>query len=301
MTKDFLINIDSGSIGDTILAMPYIEKYRKDNNIEKILVLGNEAYNFLFKKTLPNIKIISNKGNIEEKIFIHHGNQKKPLQTYVANQLGYENPEYIRPVIDKPENEKRYIKNKYITLNVHSTAQLKYWNAPGDKLKTQYEATNWNILSKKLRKKGITPVVLEPHELFGKPGSFNGLPDKAVKKIGLNLQTAIEYIYQAEFHIGLSSGQSWIAHALGKPLVMISNFTEDWSEIDLNAKDYIRIVNKNVCHGCCHKYKFDDLDWYWCPLHKGTDREFECHKSITPDMVMDKIRPWLEGIKKARN
>jgi hypothetical protein len=34
-------------------------------------------------------------------------------------------------------------------------------------------------------------------------------------------------------------------------------------------------------------------DWYWCPEHKGTERQFECHKSITPEMVLENIKHWL--------
>ena len=77
----------------------------------------------------------------------------------------------------------------------------------------------------------------------------------------------------------------------------ISNFTEDWNEFDLSLDDYIRITNKSVCHGCWNKvnidHSFDKNDWYWCPLHKNTERQFECHKSITPEIVLEKIKHWL--------
>ena len=78
---------------------------------------------------------------------------------------------------------------------------------------------------------------------------------------------------------------------------MISNFTEDWNEFDLSLDDYIRITNKSVCHGCWNKinveYSFIKNDWYWCPLHKDTERQFECHKSITVNDVVGKIKDWL--------
>ena len=35
-------------------------------------------------------------------------------------------------------------------------------------------------------------------------------------KIGLNLEDTINDIYHSEFFIGLSSGLSWLAHAMGK-------------------------------------------------------------------------------------
>ena len=85
---------------------------------------------------------------------------------------------------------------------------------------------------------------------------------------------------------------------MNKKVAMIANFTEDWNEFDLSCDDYKRITNKSVCHGCWNKinidYKFDPSDWYWCPKHKGTPRQFECHTSITPSMVFDEIKDWFE-------
>ena len=90
---------------------------------------------------------------------------------------------------------------------------------------------------------------------------------------------------------------AWLAHALGKKVAMISNFSEDWTEFDLSSEDYVRITNKSVCHGCWNKinvdYTFNTSDWYWCPLHKDTDRQFECHTSITTNDVIDKIKHWI--------
>ena len=107
----------------------------------------------------------------------------------------------------------------------------------------------------------------------------------------------VNYLLHSEFFIGLSSGLSWLAHALGKKVVMISNFTEDWTEFDLSLPDYIRITNKSVCHGCWNKvnidHTFNTSDWYWCPKHQNTNRQFECHTSITPQMVMDQIQHFL--------
>jgi hypothetical protein len=41
-------------------------------------------------------------------------------------------------------------------------------------------------------------------------------------------------------------------------------------------------------------FKFDKGDWNWCPEHKGTPRQFECHKSITPEMVINQIKPLIK-------
>jgi autotransporter strand-loop-strand O-heptosyltransferase len=102
----------------------------------------------------------------------------------------------------------------------------------------------------------------------------------------------MDVIHHSEFFIGLSSGLSWLAWALNKKVVMISNFTDDNHEFEC-----IRITNKSVCHGCWNKpeYKFDKGDWNWCPVHKGTDRQFECHTSITAEQVIDQIKHLIPG------
>ena len=41
------------------------------------------------------------------------------------------------------------------------------------------------------------------------------------------------------------------------------------------------------------EHTFDKIDWYWCPLHKNTDRQFECHKSISVNDVVEQINKWL--------
>jgi len=54
----------------------------------------------------------------------------------------------------------------------------------------------------------------------------------------------------------------------------------------------IRPYNKNVCTGCWNNknFKFDKGDWSWCPVHKGSDRMFECQKTITAEMVIEEIK-----------
>jgi hypothetical protein len=105
------------------------------------------------------------------------------------------------------------------------------------------------------------------------------------------MNSTIERIEQSAFFIGLSSGLSWLAWALNKEVIMISNFTDKHHEFTCH-----RPVNTNVCHGCWNdpQYTFDKGDWNWCPVHKGTDRQFECQKSITPNMVIDEIKKLLK-------
>jgi autotransporter strand-loop-strand O-heptosyltransferase len=293
--KTVLIHLLSNSIGDTIASTPYVSEYQKRHNVNVIFNI-NEPFIFLLNEVYENIQFISRNNIVEydEKISIDYVFNKS-IQSGYAEQLGFENPPYIRPVVSIPELL-RPIKNKYIALGVHSTCQVKYWNHPNG-LKSQGDATNWNELSSILRKRGYTPVTVEKDEMYGVPPFYNGIPSKSNKQVGKTILEAANIINHSEFYIGLSSGMSWIAHALGKKVVMISNFTEDWNEFDLSLDDYIRITNKSVCHGCWNKinvdFEFNKDDWYWCPLHKDTERQFECHKSISVSDVMEKIEHWL--------
>ncbi len=291
-----LVKILSNSLGDNIAAMPVIEKYRSDKQIDVYVIIKPE-YVFLFENSYPDLKFISDKTNLiftEEKELEYDFTEN--IQYGYAKQLGYENWEYIRPkiILEKKERPKL---GKYVAISVHSTSQLKYWNHPLGR-EVQELSPNWTEICSRLRKKNLKPLILEKYETFGQSPYFNGLPKKSNSRINLSLEELVNYIDHCEFFMGLSSGNAWIAHALGKKVLMISNFTEDWNEFDLNCEDYIRVVNKNVCHGCWNKinidHKFNSSDWYWCPKFKGTSREFECHKSITPDMVWEKLEKWVD-------
>jgi autotransporter strand-loop-strand O-heptosyltransferase len=299
--RKILVFLESFSIGDTVAAIPYVDKFQEVNSEDEITISINDWLIPYFSTIYTNLKFIGkNTDYIFDKVIDLKYDYSKSIQQVYAEQLGFINAPYIRPKILIPGLQ-RPIKNKYVTIGIHSTSQLKYWNHPLGK-KSQPESPYWDELCGILRKNGYTPVVVEQHEMFGWAPYRNGLPSKANKKFGQSLSESMNYIYHSEFYIGLSSGMSWVAHAMGKPVAMISNFTEDWNEFDLLTPDYIRITNKDVCHGCWNlvkkEFEFDGDDWYWCPKHKGTDRQFECHTSITPEMVLNEIKEWLPAINK---
>lgn len=297
--KKCLIELSDGTagLGDILVTMPYIEKFRIEYEYEVYFMIKNHSLSSLLTNSFPNINIIPIGTELEfdKKIKLVHTDHSLPLQQIFAAQLGFLNAPYIRPIVDHIPSE-RPIKNKYVCISTHSTAQLKHWNHPNGKHDHQF-STNWNNLCKLLRKSGYTPVCIDYHQDFGVPPFYNFVPVQSVKRLGLSLLDVIKILNHCEFFIGLSSGLTWLAHSVGKPVCMISNFTEDWHEIDLSTDDYIRITNKNVCHGCWNlvgrELSFDYNDWYWCPKHKDTERQFECHKSITPEIVFEKLKKWI--------
>ena len=143
-----------------------------------------------------------------------------------------------------------------------------------------------------LRKRGLTPIVVERDELFGIDGNMNGLPKSAQKKIGMPFKDVLNYLQHCEFFIGLSSGLSWVAQALGKPTVIISNVTSKDNEF-INEST-LRIYDEKVCHGCIHKYPFNPGDWNWCPIYRNDENmRHICTKAITPNDVMEQIEKFF--------
>jgi autotransporter strand-loop-strand O-heptosyltransferase len=297
--KNFLIEFanDSTGLGDLIAMMPYVSKFGEVYNYQVIVMLKNKSFSSLFERAYPNLKFIGKGEEIDHDkgMSLKHDLYDMPLQKIFADQLGFKDAEYIRPKVSFDIKE-RPIKNKFVTFSIQSTFQMKYWNAEGN-INNQLISPNWVELCKFLRKKNLTPVCVDYHDNFGIPPLRNHIPSNCVNKTGLSVEDASNYIYHSEFFIGLSSGLSWLAHAMNKKVCMISNFTEDWHEFDLSSDDYIRITNKNVCHGCWNRmnidYKLNEIDWYSCPRHENTDRQFECHKAIKPIDVIEKINKWI--------
>jgi autotransporter strand-loop-strand O-heptosyltransferase len=101
-----------------------------------------------------------------------------------------------------------------------------------------------------------------------------------------SLKNLIYDMSTCEFFIGIGSGLSWLAWSIDLPVVLISGFSQKWTETKSNT---YRVINENVCHGCFNMCRLDAGDWNWCPMLKDTDRMFECTKKITSDMVINEI------------
>ena len=102
--------------------------------------------------------------------------------------------------------------------------------------------------------------------------SFNGFDD---------INVALDHVVSSRLFIGLSSGLSWLAWSYNIPVVMISGFTKEVNEFPC-----YRVLNPVGCSGCFNI--FQNIQSH-CPLFVNTIRENECHKKITPEMVIKKI------------
>ena len=280
--------LTTNALGDTIAFMPVVEKFAQSFIYPLYVGINNDLIP-LFQGIYGNIILVDKSSmDIDDKTLKIDYRFDKPIQHGYAEQFDMVDFKYIRPTINRSGKE-RPVKNKYITFSVHSTTQCKYWNHPDGRQK-QLTSDNWNDLSGMFRKMGITPVCVDKWDSFGVSPIFNHVPKKSLNVINRSLMDAINYIEHSEFYIGLSSGMSWVAHALGKPVCMIANFLNEHNEFELGINDYLRITDKSVCNDCWYTNTFDSGDWYWCPKHKNTDREFECHKAITPERVMHELK-----------
>ena len=275
--KKVFISFDSSSLGDTISWLPYCEEFRIKHNCE---VVVSTFKNFFFEKSYPNIKFVQ-PGSVVNNIhgmfkigWFYDNNLEPeypssiPLQKAITNILGLDFKEIQSNVYFEPKE--RPYNEKYICIATNSTAGCKLWNNPN----------GWTELVKHLKDLGYKIINI----------SKDG--DKLDGVINLkddSMLNTMNVIHHSEFVIGLSSGLSWLSWALNKHVVMISNFTESDHEFTINCT---RITNPLVCNGCWNNpmFKFDKGDWNWCPEHKNTERHFECHKSITSEMVINKIQ-----------
>jgi autotransporter strand-loop-strand O-heptosyltransferase len=193
-----------------------------------------------------------------------------PLGKIASDRLGTEYVEQ-RPQLAREFLIKSTAKKRSIVIATQSTAQAKYWNNP----------TGWQETIDWCNSKEISVY----------HASKEGSQLKGVKQLPEELALVAGAINEAELFIGISSGLSWFAWALGAKVIVISGFTDPYVEFE----SAIYINNHKVCHGCWGWDTFDKGDWNWCPLWKGTHRQFECTKTIGSDRVIAVINKELYG------
>ena len=265
-----LIAFESKSLGDTIAWIPYALEFQKKHNCH---VIVSTFHNHLFD--YPELEFVAPGASVDGlygmyRIGWFYNQDKEPLapntiklQEAATKILGLDFEE-IRPQMRYNPGNNKY--GKYVTIATNSTAGCKFWTREG-----------WQEVINYLSNKGYKIINVSKED-----NPF----DNCEKIDDTSMANTISVIHHSEFFIGLSSGLSWLAWALEKPVVMISNFTAEDHEFDC-----IRITNKSVCHGCWNKkeFTFDRGDWNWCPKHKNTPRQFECHRSISTDDVIIKL------------
>lgn len=278
---------DSTSLGDTLAWVPQVEKFRRERKCRVVLTT---FHNYLFEgmypeiiwnlpgSSLPNVDVFYNIGYFlgEERFnYIPVDPRTIPLGQVASEILGVPYEEE-RPNLPRVEGFYNPLEGKkYVCMASASTAGAKYW----------HNEEGWRRVISELKNMGYEVVNIQKE-----PNQWEGVVDLTGDK---PLLERAEFLRGAEFFIGLPSGLSWLSWAVSTPVVMISGFSDDYAEFQM---DCYRVSNKKVCNSCWNdpKHTFDKGDWWWCPQLKGTGRHFECTKTITPEMVMEKIHQLRE-------
>lgn len=285
--KRVYIAFDSKALGDTMAWIPYVDEFRKKHNCE---VICSTFMNELFVDQYPDIEFVkpgvavnnlyamyslglfyTENGEVnKQKNPVDPKNQ--PMQKMATDILGVQYEE-IRPKLKYKQLDRK----KQIAIGIHGTAQSKYWNNPN----------GWQDVVDWLNRKGYN-VKLISKEGDGYMG--NPHPKGIARLPAGSIQGVIDELAASEMFIGIGSGLSWLSWAMGVKTVLISGFSYDWAEM----RDCIRISPpKGKCEGCFNRLRLDAGDWNWCPDHKGTERQFECTKTITSEMVITELEKVL--------
>lgn len=274
--KKVYIAIDSKSLGDTIAWFPYAEEFRKKWDCKMVV---STFWNDLFKDQYPDIEFIK-PGTVVNNLYAMYsigwysmqecknpGNFLDiPMQQTASDILGLEY-KVIKPKITIPESSS--IEEKYVCIGMHSTCQAKYWN----------NRDGWQKVVDYLNDAGYKVYSISK-EADGYMGNY--LPKGVIDKAGdISIVDRIKCLAGAKFFIGIGSGLSWLAWAVGIPVVMISGFSSSITEFPAD----IRIESGSDCKNCFNRYRLDPSKWLWCP----DNNNFECTSSISPEYVIDKI------------
>jgi autotransporter strand-loop-strand O-heptosyltransferase len=283
-----LISLDSKSIGDTLGWTPYAVEFAKKHNCKVVLSTfhndwfkGLDAYrNIEFIEPGTGTACVAHyqigwfrdeKGGWKN--FNRHPRQCNviPMQATASDILGLEYKE-LNHGVSFPKKERPY-QQKYIVIGPNATAGCKEW-----------VYNYWVTLAKLLNQQGYLVISLTQNE---------HKMDGVINHYGHSMEDVANILYHAELFIGLGSGLSWLNWAIGKHTAMINGFAEPGHEF---TKKITRIFKENVCFPCWTNpnFSFDAGDWDWCPIWKGTDKQHICQKSITPQLVMSKIKSLLK-------
>jgi autotransporter strand-loop-strand O-heptosyltransferase len=290
--RDVLVQFPVGTLGDTMGWFPYAAKF-KDKHSCRLTCAMAPVLIPLFRDTYPDITFISHEDVRADKYYASYciglffddvdciwqptDFRMVGLHRTAGYILGVD-PTEESPRIALPD-ESRPIPEPYVCIAVQSTTQCKYWNNPA----------GWHEVVRFLREAGYRVMCIDQKSVHGIGLVWNHIPNGADDLTGDHpLAERARWLKHADFHIGLSSGLSWLAWATGVPVVLIGGFTHPTNEFQTPY----RVINWHACNSCWNdpKLRFDHKDFLWCPRHANTPRQFECTRLITPTQVIETIR-----------
>ncbi len=283
------IHYPGGTLGDTIGWFSFAERFQRKHNCQLVCFMHPNLSN-LFKDQYPNITfdVSENAQNYKPYASYYMGLFFKGEMNHQPSDFRFTgNHRTVSYILDVDHSDipprfnlskPRIIKEKYVCIGAQASSRAKMWNNP----------FGWLNVIRYLKAHGYRVLCMDKFDVYGDDKQFNIIPNGAEDFTGdISLQERIDIIKDADFYIGLSSGLSWIAWGCLVPVIMISGFSHPLNEF-INP---YRVFNPHTCHSCWNHETcdFDHFDYHWCPFHKGTDRQYECTKMITPEYVIDTI------------
>ena len=184
------------------------------------------------------------------------------------------------PKIPWPAGPRR-IKEPYVCIGVQASSVGKGWLWPD----------GWDEITAYVKSLGYRVLCIDKEKRLEKQGYVLEMPEGAEDFTGdVALLERADMLHHAECFIGLPSGLSWLAYTADCPVVMIGGFSLYWHEFPTPY----RVYNRLACNGC---YNDPRVTWQenLCPRQvKGSDKIFECSKTITPRMVIAAIDRLLD-------
>jgi autotransporter strand-loop-strand O-heptosyltransferase len=290
--REVLIQFPVGTLGDTMGWFPYAVKFKERHGCKLTCAIGEKLIP-LYRDAYPDIEFLTHEEVKPERYYATYSiglffDDKdcmyQPcdfrfvgLHRTAGYILGVD-PTEVPPRIALPDDT-RPIAEPYVCVAVQSTTQAKFWTNP----------TGWREIVAFLKEAGYRVVCIDQKPTHGTGIVWNHLPYGVEDETGDKpLAERARFIKHADFFIGLSSGLSWLAWAMGTPVVLISGFTHPLNEF---ATPY-RVINYHTCNSCWNDpaHRFDHKDFLWCPRHKDTPRQFECTRLITVEHVKSVIK-----------
>jgi autotransporter strand-loop-strand O-heptosyltransferase len=269
--KELLLHFDSFCLGDTICFSSLIDAFMDYHKPKYVWI--TTFFPHLLKSKRPDYEFINanESGFLEIDKLVDVGYDKNNM-AHTLGGMFYAAKDTMRlPQDTKPGKcpvipKLRTVDPNKVTIGPETIKEISQWNYGG--------TSGWQEVVNSLHNGGynVYNVSYENTMNLQNVKDFHGHDD---------INVAINHIVSSRFFVGLSSGLSWLAWAYGVPVVMISNFTKRQNEFDC-----FRVTNPYVCNGCFNMFPNIKTK---CPIFLGTDRENECHLSITPDMVIDEI------------
>jgi autotransporter strand-loop-strand O-heptosyltransferase len=290
--RDVQINFPVGTIGDTLGWFPYAVKFQQRHGCRLTCAMDKKLIP-LFRDAYPGIAFLTPEevetGRYyatycmglfyDDKECMHRPCDFRVVGLHrTAGYILGVDPAEVPPRIALADDS-RPLAEPYVCIAVHSTSQAKYWNNP----------EGWREVVRFLKIVGYRVVCVDEKPVIGEGLVWNHVPPGVEDETGDRpLQQRARWLRNAEFFVGVSSGLSWLAWAMGTPVVMISGFSHPLTEF---STPY-RVINYHACNSCWNDpaHRFDDNDFLCCPRHKNTPRQFECTRLITADHVKAVIR-----------